>query len=189
MKVRDSCMPEVSYWESLFDIDLILKEMQVNDSISNLMEVGSGYGTFTIPAAKLISGNLFACDIENEMISFLQHRVAAEKAENIFIHKKDILEDDFADTINFMNYVMLFNIMHHENPKAFLDKAYEMLATGGKVGIIHWRSDIETPRGPDVSIRPTAEDILALVDANQFEVNCADILFPPYHYGVILNKR
>jgi cyclopropane fatty-acyl-phospholipid synthase-like methyltransferase len=44
--------------------------MQINKDVNNLMEVGCGYGTFTIPAAKRISGRLLAVDIEKEKKDF-----------------------------------------------------------------------------------------------------------------------
>jgi ubiquinone/menaquinone biosynthesis C-methylase UbiE len=34
----------------------------------NVADFGFGYGTFTIPAAKIISGKIYAFDIEPEMI-------------------------------------------------------------------------------------------------------------------------
>ena len=68
MKVRDSGMPEETKWNDFFDIDFILSELSIDSKIVDLVEIGSGYGTFTIPTAKLIRGRLFAYDIENEMI-------------------------------------------------------------------------------------------------------------------------
>ena len=51
MKVRDSGMPPETVWSAFFDVDTLLDKMQVNQSVNNLMEVGCGYGTFTIAAA------------------------------------------------------------------------------------------------------------------------------------------
>jgi tRNA G46 methylase TrmB len=52
MKVRDSGMPPETMWSTFFNVDTILNTMQVNQSVVNLLEVGCGYGTFTINAAK-----------------------------------------------------------------------------------------------------------------------------------------
>ena len=59
MKVRDSGMPPETLWSSFFNVETILDIMQVNNTVNNLMEIGCGYGTFTINASKRIKGQLF----------------------------------------------------------------------------------------------------------------------------------
>jgi ubiquinone/menaquinone biosynthesis C-methylase UbiE len=39
------------------------------------VEIGCGYGTFTIPAANQIKGKVFAFDIEDEMIEVLNQKI------------------------------------------------------------------------------------------------------------------
>ena len=60
MRIRESGMPPEDYWESFFNVDLILSKLQFNKKIKDAVEFGSGYGTFSIPASKIIKGNLFA---------------------------------------------------------------------------------------------------------------------------------
>ena len=60
MKLRDSGMPEQSYWESLLDVELILNRLEIDGRIGDAVELGCGYGTFTIPVARRIAGRLFA---------------------------------------------------------------------------------------------------------------------------------
>ena len=55
MKVRDSGMPDESHWESLFDVPLILTRLGIGE-FHEVAELGCGYGTFTIPVARAISG-------------------------------------------------------------------------------------------------------------------------------------
>ena len=62
-------------WNDFFDIDSILSEMQINGQVNDIVEIGCGYGTFTIPAAKKINGRLFAYDIEKEMIDILEQKI------------------------------------------------------------------------------------------------------------------
>ena len=71
MKVRDSGMPEEANWNDFFNVDFLLSELNIDSQITDLVEIGSGYGTFTIPAARLIQGKLYAFDIEDEMIGIL----------------------------------------------------------------------------------------------------------------------
>ena len=81
---------------------------------------------------------------------------------NVILEHRDILIQTTGLADNSVDYVMLFNILHHESPDDFLNEAYRILKPNGKVGILHWRSDIETPRGPDLSIRPKPDQILTM---------------------------
>lgn len=188
MKVRQSGMPEEKMWNDLFDIDLILNELQINAQVSDIVEVGCGYGTFTIPAAKQIKGRLFAFDIEKEMIDILQEKITNERINNIIPEQRDILSKttDLAD--NSTDYVMLFNILHHDAPKDFFDEAYRILKPLGKIGIIHWRSDIATPRGPGLDIRPKPTQILHWIDKQKFSIYKEPFIIEPYHFGLIFSK-
>ena len=56
MKLRESEMPEETYWETLLDLNLILERLGVDRTLRNVMELGCGYGTFTLPVARRISG-------------------------------------------------------------------------------------------------------------------------------------
>ena len=71
LKVRDSGMPEQEYWESLFDVPLILEQMAIRRNIELLVEFGCGYGTFTLPSAQIIDGKVVAFDIEEQMLEAL----------------------------------------------------------------------------------------------------------------------
>ncbi|HMA96223.1 MAG TPA: hypothetical protein VKP30_26230 [Polyangiaceae bacterium] len=56
MKYCDGGVPEESYWESLFNVSLILDRLGIESSIETAVELGCGHGTFTIPVARRISG-------------------------------------------------------------------------------------------------------------------------------------
>src|SRR5437773_12509897 len=67
MRLRDSGMPDETYWESLFDVPLILSRLGI-ERFCDVAEFGCGYGTFSIPVAKAIRGTLYAFDIEPSMV-------------------------------------------------------------------------------------------------------------------------
>ena len=188
MKVRDSGMPEENVWNTFFDTNCILTELQINAQVKDLVEMGSGYGTFTIPAAKRISGKLFAFDFEQEMITLLKKKQTEYQIDNIIAEQRDIIDKTTGLKNDYVDYVMLFNILHNESPLIFFNEAYRILKPGGLIGIIHWRSDIETPRGPDLSIRPKPEQILKWADEKKFSVNKKPFVIKPYHYGLVLSK-
>ena len=189
MKVRDSGMPPETLWSSFFDIETILNKMQVDNTIDNLLEIGCGYGTFTISAAKRIAGILFAFDIEQGMIDYTKNKAKLEGRTNIKFFNRDIITDGSGLKDGSVDYVMLFNILHHDKPHELLSEAYKVLHMNGKVGIIHWRTDIETPRGPDMSIRPKPEQCVDWAEQAGFNIYKSPEILEPYHYGLIIEKQ
>jgi ubiquinone/menaquinone biosynthesis C-methylase UbiE len=181
-------MPAENIWPDFFNVDLILSELLVNSKIIYLVEIGCGYGTFTIPSAKLIAGKLFAFDIEEEMLGIVKRKLKNEHIENVILEQKDILTQTTGLAENSIDYVMLFNILHCESPVEFLNEAYRILKPKGKVGIMHWRSDIITPRGPELKIRPKPDQILQWIDEQKFSLLKKPVVLEPYLFGLILSK-
>jgi ubiquinone/menaquinone biosynthesis C-methylase UbiE len=89
---------------------------------------------------------------------------------------------------NSVDYVMLFNILHHDLSSDFLNESYRILRQNGKIGIIHWRSDILTPRGPNLSIRPKPEQIIEMIDIKRFRIAKKPFILEPFHYGLVISK-
>lgn len=188
MKVRDSGMPSERLWNNYFDTNLILSKLQIDSEIINLVEIGSGYGTFTIPVAKLVKRRLFAFDIENELIINLKEKLTIHKIDNVILEQRDILTQNTGLEDNSVDYVMLFNILHNDSPTDFLNESFRILKPQGKIGIIHWRSDISTPRGPDLSIRPKPKQIIELIDKEKFKITKEPFILKPFHYGLVISK-
>ena len=113
--------------------------------------------TFTIPGAHMIESCVLAFDIEPEMVAVTVAKPSAADLSNVFTEVRDFVADGCGVPDGEAGYAMLFNILHIEDPVGLLREACRALAPGGKAGIIHWRSDLETPRGPSALIRPSAE--------------------------------
>ena len=188
MKIRESGMPEETHWESFFDVQNIFSRLQLDNKIIDAVEFGSGYGTFTIPAAKIIKGKIHAFDIEEEMISCLSQRVIEDKLSNVIIHETDFVKEGTLLKYNSIDYAMLFNILHAENPMELLKEAFRILKPGGKAGIIHWIYSSTTPRGPSMDIRPKPEQCIEWIKLAGFTIKSDVISLPPYHYGIIGEK-
>lgn len=155
-------MPNESMWEEFFKISSVLAQMGVNASVQDLAEFGSGYGTFTIPAARLIKGTLYTFDVEPEMITKVGEKANAEGLSNIVEELRDFVEEGTGLKANSIDYVMLFNILHAERPECILLEAWRILKPGGRIGIIHWNYDPATPRGPPMEIRPKPDQCIRM---------------------------
>ena len=80
---------------------------------------------------------------------------------------------------------LLFNILHGESPVELLEEARRIVRPGGVLAIIHWRSDIVTPRGPPLNIRPTAQMIEAwAATAGGLTMPEPAFILPQWHYGL-----
>lgn len=189
MKVRESGMPNENIWSPLFDTDLIIREMMINEDIESIVEFGCGFGTFTIPIAQLVKGKVYAFDIDEKMVSSVRNKLNEYQLHNVILEQRDLLNEGTGLPPESIEYVMLFNILHHENPELILQIATEMLKKGGKIGVIHWRSDIETPRGPDLAIRPLPEQIIQWAQNEKLEVIEQPVILKPYHFGIVLKKK
>ena len=189
MKVRESGMPEQDAWESYFDPDLILTRLGLTSACNNVVEFGCGYGTFSIPAARRVAGTIYALDIDASMMATAKRRAEECGLSNIEFSVRDFISEGTGLTTGSMDYAMVFNILHHENPIDLLREAYRNLRAGGLIGIIHWIHDPDTPRGPPISIRPPPEQCRQWAEEAGFSAASDIVDLPPYHYGLVLCRR
>ncbi|HCI44620.1 MAG TPA: class I SAM-dependent methyltransferase [Candidatus Omnitrophica bacterium] len=188
MKGRDSGMPHKEMWEGFFNPAQTLAVMGLDKDVTDAAEFGCGYGTFTIPAAKMIRGAMHAIDIDAEMVA--QTKEAAGKAglKNVNAVLRDFVAEGTGLNNESVDYVMLFNILHIEDPGALLREAWRILRRGGKLGIIHWNYDPATPRGPSMDIRPKPEQCIQWAREAGFS-GPVQYDLKPYHYGIVLTKQ
>lgn len=180
-------MPGRETWETFFDPPGILAALGLDAGTRDAAEFGCGYGTFTIPAARIIKGTIRAFDIEPEMVALTNERAARHGLRNVRAVLRDFMAGGSGLPAAGMDFVMLFNILHLEEPEVLLKEAARILRSGGRLGIIHWNHDPKTPRGPSLDIRPRPEDCLRWAQGAGFgEPMRHD--FKPYHYGLSLRR-
>jgi ubiquinone/menaquinone biosynthesis C-methylase UbiE len=188
MKVRESGMPDESMWGRFFDPSGALSRLGLTTQTSSAADLGCGYGTFTIPAARVIQGIVHAFDIEPEMIRATRAKAEDEGLDNVKLHLRDFAAEGTGLADASVDYVMLFNILHAEEPGLLLREAHRILAPGGAVAVMHWISDRPTPRGPSMEIRPLPEDCRRWMTAEGFRIETGVVDLPPYHFGMVGRK-
>ena len=183
MKVRESGMPDQAYWESLIDHCGLLKEMSLNDCVS-VFEFGVGYGSIL----QCFHGGdtaIAGIDIDENMVQATRERLdRLDMASSI--HHGDFFDVALLDSLGKFSACLLMNVLHHTDPRALIARASRMLTPDGRIGICHWRDDIDTPRGPPVAIR------IGLAQAEQFArseglsiLKSGNSVSSPYHYYVV----
>jgi ubiquinone/menaquinone biosynthesis C-methylase UbiE len=188
MKVRESGMPDERTWERFFDPTRVLPRLGLAPETSSAVDLGCGYGTFTIPAARLIQGTVHGFDIEPEMIRAAASRVERAGLANVQLHLRDFAAEGTGLPDASVGYVMLFNILHAEEPDRLLREAYRILAPEGIAAVMHWVSDRPTPRGPSLDIRPSPADCRMWMTGEGFGITGGVVDLPPYHFGIVGRK-
>ncbi len=189
MKTRDSGMPDHDWWESFFDPDAVLDALGLTDPDGPVVDVGCGYGTFTTTVARRTTHPVIAIDIEPAMVELTASKARQAGLHHIQCRLADVTEEALGVDAGSAAVVLLFNLLHCENPIVLLNSAHAALRPGGRLAVIHWRSDVPTPRGPDLSIRPRPEALHALLLQVGFVISIEPVLLPPYHFGLVGMRR
>ncbi len=190
MKLRESGMPEEAYWETLFDVPLLLDRLEIGARFRNVVELGCGYGTFTLPVARRISGIISTCDIEPAMVARTRQRAEAAGLKNVRCQLRDVMRDGFRGEAASQDAALLFNILHGETPVRMLALAADAVRSGGWMLAIHWRCDPATPRGPAMDIRPLPEQIVGWAEqTGRLELTGNVLDLPPWHYGLRFRRK
>lgn len=189
MKTRESGMPDESIWAGFFSPQETLAKLGLTASCGDVVDFGCGYGTFTIPAARMIRGTVHALDIEADMVEATRRKAEEAGVSNVDAEQRDFVADGTGLPEASVGYVMLFNILHCEQPEVLLREAWRNLSPGGRLGIMHWNDDPNTPRGPSMDIRPTPQQCRDWAMAVGFRLAVPDkVNLPPYHYGWVMRR-
>lgn len=190
MKLRDSGMPEEAYWETLVRPAEALNRLELSDIAGDAVEFGCGYGTFTLPLAARVRGTVWAFDIEPEVVLRTRARAAQAGLVNVVAIERDLLERGTGRPDGSAAAAVIFNLLHGEQPELLLAEARRILAPHGVLAVAHWIGSADTPRGPDLAIRPRPEQLRAWGEAAGFTATTPDpVALPPYHYGWRLRRN
>ncbi|MBK9575504.1 MAG: class I SAM-dependent methyltransferase [Fibrobacteres bacterium] len=181
MKARDSGMPAAQWWNTFFDAQGVLDALVPEGGACRVVEFGSGYGTFTFPLAKRTGTVVVALDIEPDLVQALGEHPGVEA------RLRDFVADGTGEADASADHALLYNILHIEDPVALLAESWRILRPGATVSVIHWRRDIETPRGPSLDIRPSPDQCSRwMIEAGFTEVHPVDLSpWAPWHYGLV----
>jgi SAM-dependent methyltransferase len=188
MKVNDSGMPDEAYWNSLFDIHLIVNWLHIESITSPVVEIGCGYGTFTIPVEEKAKTNVLTFEFEQTMLETTKKHAKQAGINNIQYNQRDVLDKGTGLQSESAGMVLLFNILHFNERRLLLQETSRILKQSGIAAIIHWRKDIETPRGPVYQLRPDQDTILESITGIDLHFTGNSRILEPYHWGIQLIK-
>ncbi len=182
-------MPSEEVWRGFFDPVAALKKLGLTSACNNVVDFGCGYGTFTLPAARVVSGIVYAPGHRPG-----DGRTDPRRAEDACLTNVEVCQRDFVIEGSGLpdggaSYAMLFNILHAEERAVLLREAWRVLEEEGKLAVMHWNYDAATPRGPSMDIRPKPEECRAWPEQAGFELLPPGLIdLPPYHYGLVFRR-
>ena len=188
-------MPDRDWWEKLWPYpDETLKQLGLKEGMS-VLDVGCGYGLFTIPAAILVNpAPVVGIDIDGEILE--QGRQAGEGITNCSWIWGDLrtMSRMLSQTLDF---VLIHSTLHGVDDKVKLVRDVEsVLNPRGCFCVVNWcpipREEtmwLGKPRGPKQEVRMTPQQTILLVEEASVGLSYQKcISLPPYHYGLLFKR-
>lgn len=165
------------------NIETVLEAMKV-DPTSDVLDIGSGVGVFTIPFSKCCK-SVHAVDISEKMVEFLESQVEEDEIENIEVFLGEIKD---LQTYEY-SHIFMSHILHEietlSERQLFKKELLRLTHKGSKIGVIEWKK-VETGYGPPLSERLTEEEIVELLSP-EFNVVCIEDMSDPFYF-MVLNR-
>jgi ubiquinone/menaquinone biosynthesis C-methylase UbiE len=187
---RESGMPILEQWESYFDADEVVRKLSQHGQRDKCVEFGCGYGTFTLSVAGLDDVQQIASfDIDDEMLKTTAQRLGERAIAKVTLGERDFLADGCGLPDSWADWGMIFNLLHIEASLDLLAEAHRVIRPGGTLAIMHWRRDIQTPRGPSMAIRPSRDQCQSWAEQAGFQFESAPTFERnPWHWGLKMSR-
>lgn len=131
-----------------------------------IADVGAGTGYFSIPMARVVgeSGEVYAVDLQQEMLDFLREKLTQDGAPgNISLHRGNASHLPLPDSSAHLTFYA--NVWHElENHDAAFAEALRISVPGGKISILDWRDDVAPPPGPPQEHRISSELVMSFLN-------------------------
>lgn len=184
-------MPDRDWWSALWpDPAEVLRKLGIRPGMA-VLDLCCGDGYFTAPLAKLVEGNVYALDLDPEMISQARAEVARLDGSVLGWICADAREagNHLAEPVD---YVLMANTFHGvPDPLGLAQAVRNMLGPQGRFGVVNWHAlpreqttVLDVPRGPRTDMRMTPEALCAVVGQAGFQRHTL-VELPPYHYGLV----
>jgi len=140
----------------LMPVDKLLNMLSIRMD-DTIVDLGAGTGYFSIPAARMTKGTVYAVDVEPKMLEVLKERAADQGLSNvrttIGVIEEIPVEDGMADV------VIASLVLHEVDPLSKgLQEIHRVLKTEGRLLCMDWEPK-ESPMGPPLEVRIPSSDM------------------------------
>jgi ubiquinone/menaquinone biosynthesis C-methylase UbiE len=134
------------------------------------MDIGCGYGFFTIPAAQIVGeqGKVYAVDVSASAINRLKREAAKKGLKNVTAKVGAAEETVFCEACA---DIVFYSIVLHDfrDPAKVLQNARQMLKTSGTLVNLDWKKK-PLPIGPPMRIKFSEEQASNLIKQAGFTI-------------------
>ncbi|ACX67837.1 class I SAM-dependent methyltransferase [Paenibacillus sp. Y412MC10] len=162
----------------------LLKMLQVNGEV-DVLDIGAGTGYFSIPAASLTTGTVYALDTEPAMLDMMRGRAQEQGITNVKVMEGVLEQLPFQDET--VDRVIASLILHiTDQLEESISQIARVLRPGGRCLCLEWQEDPSEKRVP----RPNRVDpqvLKAMLEQAGLQVD--GIRYPTdRHYLIIASK-
>lgn len=151
-------------------------------------DLGAGSGYFTIRLAREVgqSGKVYAVDIDQKMLDYIDQRAQEEKLDNI----QTILADPVDPKLGSHSVDLIFicDVLHHiHNREKYYPKLYRALRLGGRLVDIDFQKR-KLPVGPPVEMKIDKKECIKEIEAAGFHL-AKEFDFLKYQYFLVFEPE
>ncbi len=141
-------------------------------------DVGAGTGYFSLPMARAVGedGHIFAVDLQQEMLDLLAKKLQQDDSPtNVSLHRGPAsqlpLEDRSVDVAFYANVWHEF-----DDGEDVLREALRIAVPNGRIAVLDWRHDKESPPGPPQGHRIAADTLVDFLQKHGcHKVSCYNV--------------
>ncbi|MEM6931605.1 MAG: methyltransferase domain-containing protein [Myxococcota bacterium] len=149
-----------------------------------VVDLGAGTGYLVPPLSRAVgpTGQVVAADIEPAMLRFLDDATKTEGWTNVRTHASRV--DSLALPAASVDHVVALNVWHHvEEREAYARDLLGTVRPGGAFVVVDFLKEATEGEGPPLSMRLSAEQVVAELTAGGFEATIVSETLPR-HYVV-----
>lgn len=164
--------------------DKLLNLLSIGKYVT-ILDVGAGTGYFSIPAAQMTEGTVYALDPEQDMLDVLLTRAREQRLSNI--HAIQGVVENIPLPEGAVNIVIASLVLHLvDSLPAGLREIQRVLNDGGYLLCLEWETK-ESPLGPSLDIRISSSDMEKAI--KEAGLSIVKKVFPINFLYVIVAKK
>lgn len=137
-------------------------------------DIGAGSGVFSFPAAEISKNNIYALELNDDLINFMENKKANLGLNHMQIKK--VKSDILPVNDNSCDLVMMTAVLHGIKRKEELVKEIKRVLKGsGKLTIVEFHKKNQVD-GPPMSYRMSPSDVKEIIEKYGFEVEKERVL-------------